>query len=252
MKSQMQREPKLTELEFRADLDRLVSGDLDEATRNALLRYLEQNPAQWRECALAFLEAQLWSEALNSTPSAARFVAQVPIAAVVENDAATVVATHYRVNQPRRPRAWVNLATAAVVLIAFASGWLLEKANRMVASGSNGSSDVSWESNADPADNPVLPQPTETAETDIVWATRELPRSSSLPGARLQIPLNLKGTSQAEPELKLSTYEKQLLARRGLEVAKQRRFINANLPDGTAVAVPIDQIVVKRVNNEIN
>src|SRR3569623_3265887 len=43
-------------------LDLLVDGELDEAARRKLLRWCEQDPAGWRSCALAFLEAQCWSQ----------------------------------------------------------------------------------------------------------------------------------------------------------------------------------------------
>jgi hypothetical protein len=49
-------------------LDRLVDGEVAEPQRQAILSRLEQAPQGWRRCALAFLEAQAWREALE--PSA--------------------------------------------------------------------------------------------------------------------------------------------------------------------------------------
>jgi hypothetical protein len=48
-----------------ADLDRLVDGELDEASRAALLRALDRAPDGWKRCASAFLEAQAWRQALD-------------------------------------------------------------------------------------------------------------------------------------------------------------------------------------------
>ncbi|MEJ7637798.1 MAG: hypothetical protein WKF75_07380, partial [Singulisphaera sp.] len=45
-------------------IDRLVDGELDPAERHALLVRFETEPGGWRRCALAFLEAQSWREAL--------------------------------------------------------------------------------------------------------------------------------------------------------------------------------------------
>src|SRR4051794_41175929 len=45
-------------------IDRLVDGELDPAGRRALLVHFETEPGGWRRCALAFLEAQSWREAL--------------------------------------------------------------------------------------------------------------------------------------------------------------------------------------------
>ena len=48
-----------------AALDRLVDGELPDTQRRELLTSLEQQPDGWRQCALAFLEAQSWGEALE-------------------------------------------------------------------------------------------------------------------------------------------------------------------------------------------
>lgn len=45
-------------------LDRLVDGELDGARRAELLRELDGEPDGWKRCALAFLEAQSWREAV--------------------------------------------------------------------------------------------------------------------------------------------------------------------------------------------
>src|SRR5262245_59463811 len=46
-------------------IDRLVDGTLRVDERRALLLRLEAEPEGWRLCALAFLEAQAWREALS-------------------------------------------------------------------------------------------------------------------------------------------------------------------------------------------
>jgi hypothetical protein len=46
-------------------LDRLVDGELAEAERREVLQTLERQPDGWRQCALAFLEAQSWGDALT-------------------------------------------------------------------------------------------------------------------------------------------------------------------------------------------
>jgi hypothetical protein len=47
-------------------LELLVDGELPEAGRRELLLRLENEPDGWRRCALAFLEAQVWRQALPS------------------------------------------------------------------------------------------------------------------------------------------------------------------------------------------
>jgi hypothetical protein len=46
-------------------LDRLVDGELGESERREVLQTLERQPDGWRQCALAFLEAQSWGQSLT-------------------------------------------------------------------------------------------------------------------------------------------------------------------------------------------
>ena len=46
-------------------LDRLVDGELAETERRKLLLSLDHQPSGWRQCALAFLEAQSWGDLLG-------------------------------------------------------------------------------------------------------------------------------------------------------------------------------------------
>ncbi len=50
-------------------LDRLVDGELADGERREVLRTLERQPDGWRQCALAFLEAQSWGDALTQLAS---------------------------------------------------------------------------------------------------------------------------------------------------------------------------------------
>ena len=93
-------------------IDRLADGDLPDADRRALLARLdaEGDSDGWRRCALAFLEAQCWRQALG--PLAERAPATAP---AVRNSAVVPGAS-----RPRpRLAAW-----AAGLLAAFALGWL--------------------------------------------------------------------------------------------------------------------------------
>lgn len=46
-------------------LDRLVDGELADGERRTVLESLERLPDGWRQCALAFLEAQTWGQTLT-------------------------------------------------------------------------------------------------------------------------------------------------------------------------------------------
>jgi hypothetical protein len=60
-------EDHATPLPFRAEeFDRLVDGSLTFEERKALLARINAEPDGWRRCALAFLEAQAWREAIGT------------------------------------------------------------------------------------------------------------------------------------------------------------------------------------------
>ena len=48
-----------------AVFDRLADGELSLEETRSLLRSLDERPDGWRRCALAFLEAQAWSQELQ-------------------------------------------------------------------------------------------------------------------------------------------------------------------------------------------
>ncbi len=52
-----------------ARFDRLVDDELSEEERRQLLGRLDDEPGGWRRCALAFLEAQCWRQALGGLPN---------------------------------------------------------------------------------------------------------------------------------------------------------------------------------------
>ena len=117
-------------------IERLVDGQLDEASRRQLLERLDREPEGWRRCALAFLEDQCWREALapslDSKPDE-------PLASVDRHtDAVSAGAQTSDAALPggrrwwRQPRQLVasaanHLALAAGLLIAFGLGWSLAR-----------------------------------------------------------------------------------------------------------------------------
>ena len=53
-------------------LDLLVDGELDGQDRKDLLRKLDRSPDGWKHCALAFLEAQMFQQAIRQEPGQGR------------------------------------------------------------------------------------------------------------------------------------------------------------------------------------
>lgn len=105
---------RMTE-EERRQLDLLADGELDEARRRELLAMLDERPDGWRNCALAFLEAQSWR-------SGSREVAQSGLLSAVAGDRSPSPARPVRLklHRPSRERLNLVLAMAASFLAAFA------------------------------------------------------------------------------------------------------------------------------------
>ena len=49
-----------------SQLDRLVDGELSPKETRDLIQVIEETPEGWKECALAFLEAQVWQQTLQA------------------------------------------------------------------------------------------------------------------------------------------------------------------------------------------
>ena len=100
------------EFAFQRRLDRLVDRELDDIERRALLESLDQRTDGWRDCALAFLEAQSWSEATSELTRASTNKSV---------DSATVVARS-RNEAAGSSRHTIWAALAAVITVAFFAG----------------------------------------------------------------------------------------------------------------------------------
>jgi anti-sigma factor RsiW len=184
-------------------LDRLVDGELPDRERSALILQLETEPNGWRHCALAFLEAQSWQQAL--APMAAERAAD-PLAPV----------------QPRRrlaPR-WRFAARltglAASLLATFALGWTLHGGSGSIAEGDQ------------------LPT--------LAHSDRHVsPVESRQPALYTQVqPDALDSPSTGQPAaLAPVIKEWQQL---GYQAETQMRLASLKLKDGTHVEVPVHEV----------
>lgn len=126
-------------------LDRLVDGELPEQQRRNLLSSLDRRPEGWRQCALAFLEAQSWSESLSqatreSIPklpddATRAFPATVvphesPVRLALQTAAAPVGIDAPEPAQRQRPATWTrarSLAMAASFLVTLTAGMIIQR-----------------------------------------------------------------------------------------------------------------------------
>jgi hypothetical protein len=142
-------------------IDRLVDGALPESDRQILLARLDADADGWRRCALAFLEAQAWREALG------------PVAR-------SAAAEELPPKMARRGFQWVaRLAVAAGVLGAFALGWLTRGGPALSPAPTREAPVVTRRPEAPPAVVPVA-LPVETPGPATL-ATSDEPEEPTLP-----------------------------------------------------------------------
>jgi hypothetical protein len=245
----MNREWTISEDDLPGLLDGLVCGELDESARGRVLAWLEEEPARWRRCGLAFLEAQTWSQALWQFPGG-DVADQSPGRSVrgAENAAPGR-------GKPRHARIRAAL-TAAAVLVAFGLGFAL----RQPTGGQHqpGVPPVAGD-RSPPSNNEVLPDEHRGAAGagEPVLALLDVQA-----GGRFgkQTPIHIPvvpavaGTGESAPRqpAEIPEYVRQQWERRGYKVSLERRYVFARLPGGQRVVVPVEQFHVNPVAVSIN
>jgi hypothetical protein len=183
--------------------DRLVDGELADAERRELLLSLEQQPDGWRRCALAFLEAQSWREAVSPFTGAAFGGPATP----------TPVLPQRKLHPSRLAARWIGLA--AGVALAFVLGWWI------------------GEGPHEYAHRPVTTAPEIT--------TPRIGDEPALAQARE--PDNVEGSrpSGSESAALLNPLLKQW-QQWGYHTELQKRLVSMELADGRKVNVPVQEI----------
>lgn len=260
-------------------LDLLVDGELSEAQRRELLLWCERDPEGWRRCALAFLEAQSWSQELagfdpDSLLAIGRQGGELQtnlphdqsepnLRPASESDAGRQLAGR---GAPRwRVVGW-PLAMAASFLVSFAlglwarGGWL------------NSSSDDSQPAPANMPANMI-------AKQDLIDRLRQESTSREAPQAPVrstrpqeslgQVRLVVDGPNGRSDEIELPVVEgiaadadfvqsppaalplevQRVLERMGARVQQQRELVPLRMQDGRRLIVPVDKVEVHPVGN---
>jgi hypothetical protein len=220
-------------------IDRIVDGGLSPAQLRDALPRLDAVPDGWKRCALAFLEAQAWSDVLRE-PSRP------------QTSLKTVPAPTARSNRVRPTLA------AAAALVAFAMGWMI-----------GGRPDRRDER---PAPAPVVQSETHdepaeaVAKVDEPEATRPNPPPVIREVARLRLTTGPDGESTADvpilagpgldsewlmrQPMPVSDRERADLERQGYALDQERKLVAMPLADGRQVVVPVDQVRLRYVGAE--
>jgi hypothetical protein len=231
---------------FHDDLDRLVDGTLDEASRRRLMARMEAEPEAWRLCALAFLEAQAWGEALRplardaADPLAVRASRpapphSLPLAGRAEEGG--------RESQTRRsPSLLRPLALAASVALAFALGHSLRRGTDRPASDMTVAAQPAPAQPA-PAANPAHPRPAPVERGPTSEIAAPLIASAEPPDdAALDKP-------DDDPVAAIPADLRRRLASEGFRVEPRGGYRPIRTADGRTIRVPYQDVRVRFVGN---
>ncbi|HUG91270.1 MAG TPA: hypothetical protein VML55_10575 [Planctomycetaceae bacterium] len=221
-------------------LDRLVSGDLDEAGRRRTLAWLEDDPQRWRQCGLAFLEAQVWSQAMDgwcAEEPSRRIAAPAPLSA-----------------PPRRSRPAVTSRAILVscAVAAFGLGLVAGEAFRRPARPMDDAQTQAVEPRGADSRTSEAPAQHSPSKAPILASVPVKPFGSG-PSASVQIPVVPAGPeADAEPRSSgIPEHVRREWERRGFRIDSQRRYVLARLPDGEQVAVPVEHINVSPLPTQV-
>lgn len=249
----------------RLRLDRLIDGELESDERRELLLELEHHPEGWRECALAFLEAQELTAGLSTLMSTA--------ASFDALDDAKAHSTQIKVNRagtthgspttsverptlvaayPRRAPSWMStMAIAAGLMVAFSVGiasrgiWSESRDSLNVRPLASTSDRISTQ-RGDLAGGPAA----SVAETTNVSEVR-IPFGDAT-GARLDevvVPVVENDSSVpffSRPEGQIPADVLRMLQQYG-PLKRTRGYLPTELGDGRRVVVPMERIHVRPV-----
>jgi hypothetical protein len=229
-------------MDMAAELERLVSGELDEQARAPLIAWLDAEPRRWRLCGLLFMESQTWSDALKEWPS------QTPSALPDQSAVAR--------SEPAPRGGWRRLREAAVlaasVLLAFVLGAAMrnDQAHRGAPS-----STVADRSNAGDISEAKAVTNTGVDGAPVMAMLPIASKAGALIQPALHIPVVRGGSAATENSgdtSSVSDYVRQLWARRGYHIDIERRYLLAKLPSGQQVAVPFEQYSIQPIPPRIN
>ena len=235
--------------------DLLVDGELNEKDRRELLSQLDREPDGWRRCALAFLQAQAWQQALGPmvSPDAARAVGPL--------DTADKAVTRRRSSWPRY---LVNvLAMAASFLVALELGMQLRDRGWPSPRAAHAPALESVAKTTTPATLPTMPTSPAAPATSLVskaqpriaapanpWQMVTLTAGGGADGAKQSFELPARKCDKLD-ESWLSKLPAavppevvEALRQSGHEIREHRELLPVEMQDGSRLVVPVDDVEI--------
>ena len=217
-----------------AMLDRLVDGQLSDEQRHELLASLDDEPGGWRRCALAFLEAQCWKEALG------KFVSE-------ESSLPITAEKSEPLRSPWTGRIATLTAMAASFVLAMWIGWRVQNGN-IVDPGNGRLGNIAQNAVPPP---PSLNQSQPTKPWEVVTVSTSgsdgRPSTSFNVPARERKAVDKQWLESVPPPIPVEVRE--ALARTGHEVKQHRELVPVPMKDGRKLVMPVDKVDVHYVGN---
>jgi hypothetical protein len=263
-------------------IDRIVDGELSPRQLREAVELLEHAPDGWRRCALAFLEAQCWADALRvddletGTPTTDRLPHSAPRLGEDCRHLATIPNPKWRTGGILRPLA----IAASVAFASFSLGWASHAARSglpalspirpeipHIASASTSGGPAT----ADPAPIPTLPalpdrNHGQSPRADPSSASASIPTIQEVATVQLVSPIDPSQSAEvpilggpgigdaatwiANQPPPVSEHTRAILQRQGYRVDQDRSIIATTLDDGRQIAVPVDQVQLRYVGLE--
>lgn len=232
-------------------LDRLVDGELSEPERRELLSGLEKEPAGWRRCALAFLVAQSWCDAMGA------MLRETPEAA----PSSTPSSASRRPTWLRRHETLLAMAAsfAVALVLSSAANSVLRPMFLPSAEPAPGATQLAadWQNQPpaarQPAVSPWQRQPAGPGAAPWQMVTVSVPDGPHGTQEPIQLPAVeqerwngdwLRNLPQALPPEMV-----QALQQSGRRVQQSRQLVPIPMQDGRRLVVPVDQIDIHYVGN---
>lgn len=221
-------------------LDMLVDGELGDVERREVLSRLDMEPDGWRRCALAFLEAQSWRQAMQSVSD--------------DSIEATAVASIAR-SSWRRFRNVVALACSLLLAlgVGLAVGGMFDRAPTAIPAEQVAEAPhVDELKDVEPSVEPISEAIPELA---VPYQYVSIPAQDPVSGEADSIQMPVvpqqylgEGWPYRLPSV-LPDHVVQTLQQRGHEVVQQRRLVPFQAADGSRVVFPVDEVELVPVVN---
>lgn len=231
-------------------LDLLVDGELSESQQKELLSSLDQEPDGWRQCALAFLEAQCWKKELKSI--------RQPIATnshpTSQPAIQTNTSTPFRKIHSKAFRVGGTLlAMSACFFLTLSSVLWYRSDNRSEnILGNSNSNQIAGKTDYPAATNQSTNTPTSDLSSPWQWV-RLTPSDSTDPEQVVELPAIER--NQLDPQWAQSLPSPipadmlEALKQKGYEVHSQQQLLPMPLKDGRQLIVPVDNVQVQYRGN---